>query len=119
MKLADGLMNTGALLLTETSATGTTVVSTAGLVLFAGLGSFTELLAVAEFERLAPFAGAVTVRTRFVVVPAGKLPRFHSTCPALSAPPPVAATNVTPVGKLSATDKFVATDGPKFVTEIV
>ena len=111
---------TGALLLTATSAAGMTLVNTGGLVLFVKLGSFTGLATVAVLERLAPSAGAVTVRIRLVLEPAARFPMlFHITCPPLSTPPAVAPTKVTSAGKLSVTDKLVAVDGPALATVIV
>ena len=111
---------TGALLLTATSATGVTLLNTGGLVLFVKLGSLTGLPTVAVLERLAPSAGAVTVRIRFVLEPGARFPMlFQRTCPPLSTPPAVAPTKVTPAGKLSVTDKLVAVDGPALATVIV
>ena len=111
---------TGALLLTATSAAGMTLVNTGGLVLFVGLGSLTGLPTVAVLERLAPLAGATTVRIRFVLAPAARSPRLDQrTCAPFSTPPAVALTKETPAGKVSVTDKLVAVDGPALATVIV
>ena len=48
-----------------------------------------------------------------------RLPRLQVTTPLLSAPPPLALTNVTPAGNASVTTTLLAVDGPKFVTQIV
>ncbi len=110
----------GALFLMATSATGVTLVNTGGLVLFVELGSLTGLPTVAVLERLVPPVGAVTARIRFVLEPAARSPILvQTTCAPLNTPPAVALTKVTPAGKLSVTDKLVATDGPTFVTVIV
>ena len=110
----------GALLLMVTSAIGVTLVNTGGLVLFVRLGSLTRLRTVAVLVRLAPSAGAVTVRIRFVLEPAARSPIFtQRTWAPFSTPPAEALTKVTPAGKSSVTDKLVAMDGPTLETVIV
>jgi hypothetical protein len=105
-------------LLTPMFATGVTVVVTGGLVLFVGFGSPVGELTVAMFV-IAPLAGAVTFKVKFVIALAAKVPSDQLTIPAMFVPPPVALTNVTPTGKLSVTTTPPADDGPAFVTVIV
>ena len=66
-----------------------------------------------------PLAGAVTVTVKLLICPEASAPRFQFTAPKLFEPPPVAETNVTPIGKESVTTTVLALDGPKFVTAMV
>src|SRR3954452_5944959 len=97
------------------SATAVTVVS-AVAVLLAATGSAVAADTVAEFERAAAWAGAVTttvivgavapVATRGRVQVTDTLPAFVQVQPV-----PVAETKVTPAGRLSSTETAVASDG--------
>jgi hypothetical protein len=100
------------------SATGVTEVITGGETLLVGTGSDVGDVTLAVFVS-DPEAGAVTMRVKFVVALATKEARLHDTTPAVSLPPPVALTNVTPAGKASVTVMVLADEGPKLVTEIV
>ena len=117
--MAAGVALTGPLLVTETSAIGSTAVTTGKVVLFVGFGSLAELAALAMLVRLAALEGAVTVSVRFVLAPAARLPRFQKTWLPLKAPAAVALTKAAPAGKLSVTDKLVAMEGPLLLTTIV
>ena len=100
------------------SATGVMVVGTGGLVLLVGFGSPVGEFTVATFV-IVPDAGAVTVNVTLVVVFEAKVPRFQLTTPLLLTPPLLALTKLTPTGNASVTTTLLASDGPKFVTEIV
>ena len=100
------------------SATGVTVVTTGGVILFVLFGSpvgeVTLAMLVSE-----PLAGAVTVTLKLVTCPLARLPKVQVTTPTILMPPPLADTKVTPAGKVSVTVTLLALDGPKFVTLIV
>jgi hypothetical protein len=101
-----------------TSATGVTVVTTGGVMLFVELGSPVGELALAVFVSV-PEAGAVTVTVTLLTWPLAKVPKLQLTTPLLLAPPPLALTKLTPKGSVSVTTTLLALDGPKFVTDIV
>src|SRR5690349_1778500 len=95
----------------------TSVVTAAGLRLFARLASKVEEAARATLVRLPMAAGAVTTKLRFVVAPAAKVPRLvHTTELPTNVPPPAAMRKVAPVGTASVTDNAAAAEGPAFVT---
>ena len=95
-------------------------VTTGALVLLVGFGSKTGLPPVAMFVTV-PRAVEMTVRVRFVVAPAARLPRLvqMTWLLALVVVTGTELTKTNPAGKLSVTEIPVAADGPKFVTEIV
>src|SRR5438067_400471 len=66
-----------------------------------------------------PLAGAVTVTVKFVVAVFVNEVIDHVTTPFVTAPPPLALTNVTVDGNVSLTTMFDPVDGPMFVTVIV
>ena len=105
---------------TAKSATGVTVVNTGGVRLFAGFGSAVGLPTLAVLVRVAPLAGAVTVRVRLVLAPAARLPMsVQMTCPAINTPPALAFTKVTLADRLSVTVTLLAAVGPRLVTVTV
>lgn len=101
-----------------TSATGVTVVVTGGLVLLVGVGSAVGELIVAVFV-IVPLAGAVTVKVRFVIAFAAKVPNDQLTVPAAFVPFPLALKNTTFVGSASLATTLLAVPGPAFVTVMV
>src|ERR1041384_1856408 len=97
------------------SAEAPTVVRTGPLELLPGVGSEVVLPPVAKLVTLVVLFGAVTMSVKLVLTPAARSPRFaQRTVLPLNTPPPLALTKVTPAGRLSVTDKLVASDGPRF-----
>ena len=117
MKLLAARTEAGPLLPIAKSATGVTVVVTGGLVLFVGFGSPGEFT-LAVLVNMPP-AGAVTVKVKFVVALAARVPRDQVAIPALVVPPLLALTKTTFVGSTSLATTLLAVDGPEFVTVIV
>ena len=88
-------------------------------LLFAATGSVVEEVQEALFVRL-PLDGAATVRLKLAADPLVRLAMAGQvTVPALATPPPVALTNVAPVGMVSATITLAAVEGPRLVTVMV
>ena len=100
------------------SASGVTVVMTFVVVLFKILVSVVGDVTFATFVS-EPLAGAVTVTVTLLTCDDASVPKFHTTNPPPTTPPPLALTEVTLLGKVSVTMTPLALDGPKFVTEIV
>src|SRR5882724_1857889 len=100
------------------SATGLTAVITGGVRLLVEFGSLVGELTLAVLVS-EPLVGAVTTTVRLLTWPLARLPRLQLTTPLLFTPLPLALTKVTDAGKASVTTTLLATDGPKFVTEMV
>src|SRR5438034_10438250 len=112
-------MLAGALLLTARSAEAPTEVMTGGVVLLVGFGSAVPPPPPAILVKLERTFGAMTFSVKLVAAPAARLKFVHNTWLPLTAPPSLALTNVTLVGRLSVTDKPVAVEGPRLVMEMV
>ena len=104
----------GPVLVMERSAWEATVVWTGALVLLLVFGSPVVALTEAEFERVAPWAGAVTEIVMVEVVLAARLAVVQVTVavPLQLQPVPLALTNVTPAGSVSLTLTVDAVSGP-------
>jgi hypothetical protein len=101
-----------------TSACGITVVITGGVTLFVKFGSPIGEPALATFV-MVPLGGGITAKVTLLITPLAKLPKLQIATPLFVTPPPLALTKIVPVGNASVTVTLLATDGPKFVTEIV
>src|SRR5437667_1184791 len=112
-------MLAGPLLRTARSAEGPTVVTTGGVVLLVGFGSGALPPPLAKLVKLEIAFGAMTLSVKFVAAPAARLKFVHNTWLPLRAPPSLALTNVTLVGRLAVRDKPVAVEGPRLVMEMV
>ena len=67
-----------------------------------------------------PLTGAATVRLKVAAAPLAKVAMAgHVTVPVVATPLPLALTNVTPAGKVSATSTLLAVEGPRLVTVTV
>jgi hypothetical protein len=110
----------GPVLVIARSATAVTPVVT-DEVLFAGTGSAVVEDTEAVFVKDPACAGAVTTTVIVgAVAPAANAGRVQvaDTFPTFeqAQPVPVADTNVTPAGSVSATDRLAASEGPLFTT---
>ena len=103
---------------TARSASGVTVVTTAGVTLFKMFVSPVGEATWAVFVKV-PLAGAVTVTVKLLTWPDTSVPRLQFTTPELFVPLPLAVTNATPTGSVSVTTTLLALDGPRFVTLMV
>ena len=105
----------------DRSADGVTVVL-ADEVLFAGFGSAWPSTPMAEFDSVAPWAGAVTTTVIAGAVAPGRQGRpraGHRHVARVACTPtrcPDADTNVTPAGRVSTTETLAASDGPTLST---
>ena len=113
----------GPVLTIARSATGVTVVL-ADAVLSVGSGSAVVEDTDAVFVMVPPWSGASTVTVIVGCCRAGgSVGSVHvtETLPTLlqDQPAPVALTNVTPAGSVSATSRLSASDGPLLVTTSV
>ncbi len=100
------------------SATGVTEVTTGGVVLFTKLVSAVEAVTLAVLE-IVPFAGAITVKVKFVTALTGRVANDQFTVPALVTPPALALENITLVGSTSLATILLAVEGPPLVTTMV
>ncbi len=114
----------GPVLVTARSADGVTFV-VAFAELFPATGSEVVVLMAAVLVIVAPWAGAVTTIVKLVDEPVAQVARVQVTemlALLLHVQPPllgVADTNVTPAGKVSNSDTFAASDGPRLLAETV
>ena len=101
------------------SAEAPTLVMTGGVILLERFGSGVLPPPPAILVKLEMEFGARTFKMKLVTALAARLKFVHNTWLPLTAPPPLALTKVTDAGKLSVTDKPVAVEGPRLVTEMV